>query len=230
MVAQVVESAVGRRRGGLGPWPLLKNAIVGRFWPGLPLALVALIRTAVPARRAAPTARPAVRWALLGWGLLVYLEYASAGRPYWWYLMPAYPGLALLAGAGVEDLVGADRGAAIVTWCQRVGAGTGLGLLILLPLKVLRPLERPCPFGELPARARALADGRQVAIVIEPRDYSTQVTFAEHCGCDPVTEATFKNAAQVGAAVVLARRAAGAPPGWREVAVNGDWSLLERGR
>ena len=230
VLAQLVESAVGRRRGGLGPWPILKNAIVGRFWPGLPLALVALLRTAVPARRAVATASPAVRWALLGWGLLVYLEYASAGRPYWWYLMPAYPGLALLAGAGVEDLVGAARGARVITWCQRIGMGTGLGLLILLPLKVLQPLERPCPFGGLPARARALAEGRQVAIVIEPRDYSTQVTFAEHCECDPVTRTTFEEASRVGAAVVLARRAASAPPGWKEVAVNGDWSLLEQGR
>jgi len=221
---QLIESAVGARRGGLGPWPLLKNALVGRFWPGLPLALLALLRVA-STRASASSMRPAVRWGLLGWAFLVYLTYASSGRPYWWYLMPAYPALALLAGTGIEDLAGARRAVLFETFCWRVELSVGFALLVLLPLKLFRPLEQACPLGDLPGRARALAKGGTVALVVD--DYSTRVTFAEHCECDPLTEPSLEAAAREHAAVVLSRSSRVLPPPWKNVASQGDWSLLE---
>jgi 4-amino-4-deoxy-L-arabinose transferase-like glycosyltransferase len=221
---QVVASAAGGRRGNLGPWVFVRNAVVGRFWPGLPLAALALARAAAaawwPLRRADAVR---VRVALAAWAALVWLGYASAGRPYWWYFMPAYPALALLAGAGLDDLHGA-RAPAVLTWTRRVVLAGAIALLVLLPAKLLGWLERPCRFGDLPARARAL--GGTIALVTE--DYSTAVIFAEHCACDTVTVSSLAEADRPGVAGALDARATPPPPGWAAAASHGDFALLAR--
>jgi hypothetical protein len=137
--------------------------------------------------------------------------------------MPAYPALALLAGAGLDDLHGA-RAPAVLTWTRRVVLAGAIALLVLLPAKLLGWLERPCRFGDLPARARAL--GGTIALVTE--DYSTAVIFAEHCACDTVTVSSLAEADRPGVAGALDARATPPPPGWAAAASHGDFALLAR--
>ncbi len=224
VVDQVLASAAGGRRGDLGPWVFVRKAVVGRFWPGLPLAALALVRAGAAGWR--PLLRNdavPVRAALAVWAGLVWLGYASAGRPYWWYFMPAYPALALLAGAGLDDILGA-RAIAGLAWMRRLALATAVALLLLLPAKLFALLERPCRFGELPARARSL--GGTVAIATE--DYSTYVIFAEHCACDTVSVATLEEADRPRVTAALGARGTNPPPGWATVATHGDLAIFAR--
>ena len=230
VLGQVLGSALGRRGGYVGPLALLQTN-VWRFWPGLPFAAVALARAVVarwyPLRRARALAE---RAALLGWAVLVFAGFAPSGRSYWWYLMPAYVPLALLAGAGAEDLVPRASADRFTEWVRRFVLGIGVTLALLLPLNVLGRLERPCLFGGLPGQARALAGGggeQVVAIVSPDRDYSTHVIFAEHCRCNTMLVSRLEDADRPDVVGALVPSAQSVPEKWRPVAVQGRWSLLE---
>jgi 4-amino-4-deoxy-L-arabinose transferase-like glycosyltransferase len=232
VIAQVVASAAGRRSAGAGPLGLLK-VNVWRLWPGLPLVGVSLARACIVAWK--PLEKPdsaRVRFALLGWAALVYAGFSSAGRAFWWYLMPAYPALSLLAGAGAEDLIPralADRG---VAWVRRLALAISAALWVLLPFcKVAARLERPCPFGDLPTMARGAADGGQLVAVVSPtRDYSTHVIFAEHCRCNAVLISRLQEGARTDVAAALVPSSEPYSYPWRRLATHGTWTLLERVR
>jgi 4-amino-4-deoxy-L-arabinose transferase-like glycosyltransferase len=231
VLGQVVASAAGARRGHLGPFALLETNL-WRFWPGLPFVALALVRAAL--NRWWPLEAPRagrMRVALLAWAVLVFAGFAHSGRSFWWYLMPAYVPLALLAGAGVEDLLPRARAERLVDRGRLVVIGIGAALVLVLPFKVAARLERPCPFGGLPEAARAVAsEGQLVAVVSPSLDYSTHVIFAEHCRCEATVVARLEEADRpfVAAALVSAGTAAGSA--WRQVAANESWALLQRVR
>lgn len=229
VLGQVLGSALGRRGGYVGPFALL-HTNVGRFWPGLPFVGVALVRAAV-ARWSPPERARALpeRAALLGWATLVFGGFASSGRSFWWYLMPAYVPLALLAGAGAEDLIPRARVDRFVKHARWLVLGVGATLIVLLPLKVLGRLERPCLFGRLPEQARMLAEGRgqAIAVVLPGRDYSNHVIFAEHCRCDTVLVSRLEDSDRPDVVGALVSSTQAVPERWRRVAVQGRWALLK---
>ncbi len=232
VAGQVVASAAGDRRGPHGPLALLKTN-VWRFWPGLPFAATALARAGLD--RWWPLDPPRagkVRLALLGWAALVYAGFAFSGRSYWWYLMPAYVPLALLAGAGAADLLPRARADRIVGRAGLVVLCIGAALLVLLPfVKVAGRLERPCQFGALPEAARGLAAGGQLVAVISPdRDYSTHVIFAEHCECKTTVVPRLEDADRPAVAAALVSTATPVSEPWKPVAVHGRWALVRRAR
>src|SRR5262249_34071038 len=96
--AQLVASALGERtRGNRPPWYPL-TSLAGRFWPGLPLVLLALWQVL---RRRAPPAQ--TRVALTA--VLILLALMVPHRKVWNHGLIAYPVLALLAGFAVAPWV-----------------------------------------------------------------------------------------------------------------------------
>jgi 4-amino-4-deoxy-L-arabinose transferase-like glycosyltransferase len=228
VLVQVAGSLSGSKGGRVGPLALLE-ANVWRFWPGLPFAALALTRAAVA--RVAPLSRaraPAVRLALLGSAAVVYAGFAPSGRGYWWYLLPAYVPLALLAGTGAEDLLRPAWRERFARRARAVVLVAGAALLLLLPQKTLAPLERPCPFGPLPDQARRLARGAAIAVVSPGHDYTTHVVFAEHCACQAVLVARLEHADRAGVAGAIVTSTSPVPERWERVAVHGAWALVAR--
>jgi hypothetical protein len=224
VMEQVAAFAVGGRRSPGGPLALIRTN-VWRFWPGVPFIAVALARAA--ATRWFPLPRRAVemRVALLGAAALVLAGFASSGRSYWWYLMPAYPVLALLAGAGLEDCMPARVANGFSRYATRFALAAGLLLVALLPLKILANLERSCPFGDLPQVAHALAAwGKLIAIVSPEDEYSPQVISGEHCRCESVLVPQLRDAERPGLAGALVPSGDAIPAGWSTVANHGRWT------
>ncbi len=148
---------------GHGPLYLLSAGLWARARLLAPLALIALIPLA---RRGDRRRRP--RLALLLWIALVVLGYGLAARAYWFYVLPAFVPLALLAGAGVEDLI--DRLPAlardrVVRAVPVVAAVASVALFGGGPFGLMRWTASPCPYGDLPRRAAAAARGGLVGAV-----------------------------------------------------------------
>lgn len=229
--AQVLASLDGRRRPqfGVGPRYLLSAGLWARARLLAPLALVAL---AVALRRG--DARRS-RLALLLWIGVLVLGFGLASRAYWFYTLPAFPPLALLAGAGLDDLL-ARLGAAgdrLARGGALAGCAAGIVLLMGAPLGILRGAGDACPYGDLPARAAAAAaaGGSLVAVVTSPDDFRTQPLVADHGRCEV---ARFSTAAEAAArsdvAAIVAPRREPAVPGWREDRATADWALWLRAR
>lgn len=231
VIQRLSGSVAGARRQQFGPFALLSTN-VWRFWPGLPFVAIALARAVLARWFSLERARSVqVRLALLAGPVLLYVGYAPSGYRYWWYLLPAYVPLALLAGVGAEDLLARSWVDRFVDRAAYVVLGVGLLAILLLPFKVLAPLERPCPFGDLPRKAHAISQSGQTIVVVSPdRDYSTHVIFADHCQCDPVLVSRFQDADRSGVEGVLVSSSESAAEGWRVAEVHGRWAFHVRAR
>lgn len=223
---QVLASATGARLDGnpshLGPL----RYVAGGFWPGLPFALFALWQAA----RGRPAAR--ARWGLLAWAAVVLGAFSAVGRTYWWYVVPAYVPLALLAGSGADELVGRlGRRARAV---EPALAALGAAALVAAPLWPARWLVRPCAFGPLPARAAALAPPGAALLLApapgrSPGDrLAAMDLLAAHSGRDVLLVPGAGDAARAAGAARVALVEGDAPAGWSAVAVHGAYTLAQR--
>jgi 4-amino-4-deoxy-L-arabinose transferase-like glycosyltransferase len=223
---QVLASMTGARFEGAADHLYLVKSIAGAFWPGLPF-LVLAVALALRAPRA-PASRAAL--ALVAWAAVVVGGFSLAGRAYWWYAVPAYPPLALAAGAGLEAVLrrllgggGARRALAGMTALATVA-------LALAPLWPERWLVRPCPLGDLPARAAALAPaGSDLVLAASPARGFTDARahagwLAQHSGRDVVLAPGPR--AGVG---LFEEPAPGVPAGWTPAGRHGTWVLATRG-
>jgi 4-amino-4-deoxy-L-arabinose transferase-like glycosyltransferase len=211
---QFLASALGARGDGRGHLYLLRT-VAGRFWPGLPFAALALVRP-----------RPE-RLALLGWAVLVVSAFSTASRSFWWYALPAFVPLALLAGAGLDDLLARWDAERAAHGARRLILGAAIAVAAVLPLHLGRFLVQPCRFDGLAAAAAARSGSEQpLGLVSQPPDWPGQAVLAEHTDRDVVV---FGTLAEVPAEISLVFvETAGANEGWAAVGSVGEVRLLER--
>jgi 4-amino-4-deoxy-L-arabinose transferase-like glycosyltransferase len=235
VLGQVAASAMGATRDGHTERLYLVREVLGRFPHGLPFVVVALLGALGRQRRAELRAR----LALLGWAGVVVGGYSAAARAWPWYLLPAYPALGLVAGAGLDDLLSRVRGGLGFRWAQRVVGVAALALLGALPactpLTGRLPLGiAPCEFGDLPGRARELARERMALLAANVWASSKNQVFvlAEHTGLDVVGLSDAEALARRDDLwVALVRQdITPVPAGWTVVATYGRWALASRAR
>ncbi len=219
---QLLASLTGARAEGRTYHGYLLLAVAGGFWPGLPLLAIALI-AAVRAPRA-PRSRAVL--GLVAWAAVVLAGFSAAGRAYWWYAVPAFMPLALAAGAGLELALERAFGEAGPRRGIQVAAVVGALGLALVPAWPVRWLVARCPFGDLPARAAAMAGpGQVLRLGAAPSRGPSGVRalagwLAQHTGHDVVV------AGGAGPrAGVFEEPSPGPPAGWSVVARDGSWVL-----
>jgi 4-amino-4-deoxy-L-arabinose transferase-like glycosyltransferase len=212
---QLLPSLDGRRADPRGHLYLL-TTVYGRAIPLWPLALLALWRPA------------GARLALLAWAALVLGAFSAASRAYWWYALPAYVPLALLAGAALDDLVERFGGAWLTDrWLPRLAGATGVAGLCLLPLGLARIDTKPCRFGPLATEAARLAPAAApLGLVSDPTDVPGMALVAEHTGHDVVIVDTVAGLPP-NVTVALVRDLPAAP-GWSERGRHEHYRLLTR--
>lgn len=228
---QVVASLDGRRTSqfGHGPLYLLSAGLWARARLLAPLAALAALTVA---RRR--DARSGPRIGLLLWIGVLVAGFGVASRAYWFYVLPAFVPLALLAGAGMEDVLervrgglasGAARAAAVMA------AFAGAALLIVGPAGALRALGDACPYGGLPVLAAVAARGAVVAVVTTREDFASVPLVAEHgrCEAERFLDANAL-ATRPEVTVALAPRSIMLDPPWRAASSSAAWTLWLRGR
>jgi 4-amino-4-deoxy-L-arabinose transferase-like glycosyltransferase len=202
-----------------------------RFPHGLPFVALALAPTRLRRGALGP------RLALLAWALVVIGGFSVATRHWPWHVLPAFPALALLAGAGLDDLLALARGDVAYRWAWRLVAGAAAVTLAALPACSPQSGRRPvgigpCTFGPLAARAAALAKDRIALVAPDPWRTSKNQVFilAEHTRLDVVAlDGESALAARQDVRVALVRRdLAPVPAGWAPVAEHGRWVLVRR--
>lgn len=231
---QVLASITGRRVDGWTDRGYLARDLFGRFYPGLPLVTIALAAPLI-ARRwpqliRVGAASVRARIGLLAWAALIVLGFSLGRRAWWVYAMPAYVPLALLAGAGADDLVtrvGGARAFRIVRRTVVIGAAI---LVALLPFRLARFVVQPCPFAEIPERVVALTGGRErVALVMPVFDLGMLAYLAEHSGreIEPLDGSRVAGLdPQIRVAVFS--EAAWPADRWIEISRNRAWILARR--
>lgn len=228
---QVLASLDGRRTSqfGHGPLYLLSAGIWARARLLAPLAVLALL--GVPWRRGA---RSRSRIALLLWVGVLVVGFGVASRAYWFYVLPAFVPLALLAGAGLEDVLerlrdGLASRAAHLT--AAVAALAGVALLVSGPLGSLRAMDHRCPYGELPVLAATAARGGVVGVITSREDFASAPLVAEHgrCEVERFLDADAL-AARPDVAVALVPTSTVLGPPWRAASSTSAWTLWLRGR
>ncbi|MFZ5469625.1 MAG: ArnT family glycosyltransferase [Myxococcota bacterium] len=225
---QVLASAMGARADGVfQPWyPFV--SVAGRFWPGLPLAGLALFRLRGSEQSSV------VR--LLGlMALLVLLGLCLPSRKEWNHVLVAYPALALLGGAGVGPWLDDWLASA---WRQRA-VTVVLGLLALLGWGVALaggarffhpPITTPCT--EFSRRLETL-EPETPLYVVGANEWRTIASLAAHWKLSPwlveqLPIASSEQAPQATFAFVEADRLPSSLGPWREVERHHRWVLLER--
>jgi 4-amino-4-deoxy-L-arabinose transferase-like glycosyltransferase len=227
---QVLASLDGRRTSQLGHGPLylLSAGLWARARLLAPLALLALPR--VVRRR---DARRGPRIGLLLWICVLVAGFGVASRAYWFYVLPAFVPLALLAGAGLEDALDRVR-CGLASRAGRIAAAmaavAGVTLLVIGPAGALRALGDRCPYGDLPALAATAARGGVVAVVTTSEDFASVPLVAEHGRCDaerfPGADAL---STRPEVTVALAPRTTALDPPWRAASSSDAWTLWLRG-
>jgi 4-amino-4-deoxy-L-arabinose transferase-like glycosyltransferase len=233
---QLLASAMGERADGLEPPWFPFATVAGRFWPGLPLVALGLLRAAGWPKQldatAAPTPRIARRLALATF--LVLLSLALPERKVWHHALVAYPLLALLAGAGTAPLLQrflrtpARRRAALAllaglaALCVAFDAFGG-GALLWRPC-VLAAEFRPALDGLLP--------GDAILLVSNPTHWHIVAGLAAERQLEPFLERQLAEGADHGARVALVELhllpSGPLPPPWEEVGAARGWVLLRR--
>src|SRR3990172_1041669 len=150
---QLFASMSGARMEGATNHAYLLGSLAGGFWPGVPFLVLAFLGAILTPR----SARSRAVLALVAWAAVIVAGFSFAGRSYWWYVVPAFMPLALAAGAGLESILQRAFADAGPRWGLRIFTGAGFLALALSPLWPERWLVRPCPFGDLPARASTVA-------------------------------------------------------------------------
>ncbi len=235
---QLIASLMGRRTDGVEPWWFQLRTVGGRFWPGLPFAVLGLLRAGgvrVPGGQEsgiddAERVRAARLLALHGALLLVGLCLPS--RKVWNHALVAYPALALLGGVGGSDLVawlvqGKLRRrvfqASLIALCAGVwvAAVSGFGTRLLPP---------PCvAASDFRADLDALPRNASVLIVSRDPDWRLIASLAAERDLNPVPIADWSgDSDHASLALVQEGEAASAPPGWRETARSRGWVVFRR--
>lgn len=242
-VGQLFASASGARTDGQVSALVPLQAVAGRFWPGLPVALLGAwaafgLRRWVPSwLELGPERRNATRRVALCCAFML-LALALPSRKLWYHALVAFPGLALLAGAGgaavlerwagqrtrARFVIVALWAAALVVW---ISAGLGVGRRVE-PTRQVACAEFHAWFEQLPPHAPVR--------VVAPQPWSATATLAAEYRLDPVAEAqgtpegaraALESAPETLALVsdeVLTRE----PAGWSRLAQARGWTLLRR--
>ena len=240
-VRQVLASATGARTDGVSGFWFAPRVVVGRFWPGLPFALLAAWRAFRRAKlssalRTADSAPPgevsgpdasaeaarALAWAC---GLLLFALCLPA-RKWGNHAYVLFPLLALLAGAGLGPLLDAlalRRGPRLLrrslvglALLACAASAAGLGARILQP---------PCPIATLAGPLRALPPGD---VLIAPADFPLLVEVADETPRIPWPVDALDSPLPAGARPIAAgfvRAGTALPAGWVHVAHAGGWVL-----
>jgi 4-amino-4-deoxy-L-arabinose transferase-like glycosyltransferase len=221
---QVVDSFTGRRRDGVTSHAHVLKSLWGRFWPGLPFALYAMAR----AVRDAPSRRRVL--ALLAWAGLYVAAFSSTGRSSWYYVLPAYVPLALLAGQGAAELL------------QRLGARVEQGLLrgavvfgyggavvaFLLPSSLVGP--RQCEIAPIVEAAKAEPPGAPVYLVASQADLHLAGLVAGHTRRDVVLLAPSlleSGGGDLPSDAVVVVQGTQVPSSWRPLARRPAWEVWQ---
>jgi 4-amino-4-deoxy-L-arabinose transferase-like glycosyltransferase len=221
---QVLASVLGQRHDGAADRLYLLRSVLGRLGPWALLAGWGLVRAA--RERSTPRARASI--ALLAWAALVIGGYALAGRAWWHYAMPAYVPLALLAGAGLDALLGS--GEAAFRAARRVVAVAAALLLLTLPFGPARLVVNGCSLGELPVLAAGRPPpGTGVALATDRIALAEAGILADHAGLEAVPVLSpAELARRDGIAIALWDRRWPVPAGWTAVGAQGNWLELRR--
>jgi 4-amino-4-deoxy-L-arabinose transferase-like glycosyltransferase len=232
-VAQISASATGRRSDGRTIWWYPFRVVLGRFWPGLPFAGLAVWR-ALSRRQPAPVER---LLSLFAGALLVGL--CLPHRKWWNHELVAFPALALLAGAGAAPWLrrwlgsSAPRtrwvGYGLTGAAALVAAASiaGLGARLLLP---------PCVGStEFAAALDRLPPGSPVLVVAPTPDWSTLASLAAERRLSawpvmslPAAPTTPAASGVAGAHLALAHAGEALPPPWEARLRARGWVLAER--
>jgi 4-amino-4-deoxy-L-arabinose transferase-like glycosyltransferase len=233
---QLLASATGGRADGLEPPWFPFATVMARFWPGLPLVGLGLVRAFSWPRgldaEAPPTPAVARRLALCV--LLVLLGLALPERKVWHHALVVYPLLALLAGAGTAPF--------LRRWLssgkRRHTALAGLGALALLAvaavaLGVGASVWRPCVSAdEFKADLDTLAPGDSILVVSERPHWHMVAILAAERRLEPRIERHLGEVEEPQARFALVEQnvfAAGPlPPAWHMVREARGWVLLRR--
>lgn len=236
---QVLASAAGAREDGSRSALFPFATAAGRFWPGLPAALLGFwLALGLPAPaplRPGLLAGRALR-TLAGATALALLLLDVPQRKVWNHELVAFPLLALLAGAALDaPLRRLSRRAAALTLAAFAAlaclfAASGLGARLLQP---------PCVGArEFAAQLSALPPRTDLLLAGAPVDWHQHAALAAEHDLEPwpVPELPPGPALDPGggrglawARIALRQEAAGAPPPpWRVVASARGWQLLRR--
>jgi 4-amino-4-deoxy-L-arabinose transferase-like glycosyltransferase len=233
---QLLASAMGERADGLEPPWFPFATVAGRFWPGLPLVGLGLLRAAGwPKQLDAalpPTPRVARRLALAAF--LVLLGLALPERKVWHHALVAYPLLALLAGAGA---------APFLQRYLRTPARRRRALALLAGLTALSVafvavgggalVWRPCVLAdEFRPALDTLLPGDAILLVSNPTHWRMVAGLAAERQLEPFLERQLLEGADHGARLALIEAhlfpSGPLPPPWEEVGVARGWVLLRR--
>jgi len=222
--AQVLASALGRRHDGAADHLFLLRSVIGRLGPWALLAGWALVRAAWS--RGTPRARAAL--ALLAWAALLIAGYSLAGRAWWHYAMPAYVPLALLSGAGLDDLLGPGERAFHAA--RRIAAAAAVLLLAALPLAPARLVVDGCRLGELPLLTTDRPPpGTHIGLATDRIALAEAGILADHAGLEAVPIGSADELGKRGdLSVALWDRRWPLPAGWSAVGEQGSWLELRR--
>jgi 4-amino-4-deoxy-L-arabinose transferase-like glycosyltransferase len=233
---QLLASATGERGDGLEPPWFPFATVARRFWPGLPLVALGLLRAAgwpKPLDASLPPTPPVARRLALT-ALLLLLGLAIPERKVWHHALVAYPVLALLAGAGTAPLL------------RRWLATPGRQRAALAALAVLAALLvgfvamgagarvwKPCVLaGEFRGALDGLRPGDSVLVVSDPTHWRLLAGLAAERQLEPFLEKRLVEGADHDAPWALVEKHL-LPPGalvapWQEVAEARGWVLLRR--
>ena len=203
--AQLVASATGARNdGSMAPWAALAS-IAGRFWPGLPFAIVA----AFDRRHRAVALTCAL--------LLVALSLPA--RKVWNHQLIAYPFLSLLAGLWLAPhLARWMRFVPALAAVAAILAASGLGRRLLRP-----PCVASREFASLMPQ-----QGTPILVVSEPPDWRTLVGLAAEQRLAPVLAASLDQGSAQAPHVAIVQDSLFSPGPWREIARARGWVFAAR--
>ena len=199
--AQVLSSATGARTDGSTAWWAALASVSGRFWPGLPFALLAAFR-----RRNRTLALTCA---------LLLIALSLPVRKVWNHELVAYPLLALLAGEWLAPHVHRwSRFLPVVGAAALALAASGLGSRLLPP---------PCVASRELAQLLPEA-GTRVLVVSAPMDWRTLVGLAAEQRLDPWPAAGLDGEARF----ALVREELLSAGRWRAVGRARGWVLAVR--
>jgi 4-amino-4-deoxy-L-arabinose transferase-like glycosyltransferase len=231
-VHQIFFSITGARPDGASHPLYLLRVLVGRFWPGLPLLIPAIIlAVGWPARAAQriageenQSARRACQLSLIA-AAVVIVAVSIPQRKIWHHAWVAYPFLAIACGAGVGPTLAAyfsQRG-------RILGAVVGLGAILAVSLAaVFGGLERllmqaPCVIArEFAVPLREIAPDEEVLVVSnrDEWDILSALAFEKRATPWPTAELDGSQHRSARFAFVAADRWSG----------NGEWTEVGRAR
>jgi 4-amino-4-deoxy-L-arabinose transferase-like glycosyltransferase len=232
---QLLASATGERGDGLEPAWFPFATVAARFWPGLPLVAMGLLRAAGWPRqldtRVPPTPRTAGMLALTG--LLILLGLGLPERKVWHHALVAYPVLALLAGAGAAPLL--ERW--LSTDARRRDALAALAGLAALCVAFVAVgggawVWRPCVLaGEFREDLDSLKPGDTVLVVSEPTHWRVVAGLAAERQLEPFLVRRLQDGHPEARLALVEKHLlpdGELPPPWQAVGAARGWALLRR--